>query len=113
MRVFFISYGSTIQVIQTVIDPALIELRLSIVLVRARIRFVPANETMGVVGSATEKLVLETAAVMSKGALTQAVSVPVIPSVAVRVVVPVKAVPVLTVHERTVALAGSARRVTL
>ena len=86
---------------------------MSTVLVRARIRFVPANETIGVAGSATEKLLVETAAFMSKGVATQAVRVPVIPRVAVRVVVPTNAVPVLSVQDRTVALAGRANTVTL
>lgn len=47
------------------------------------------------------------------GVETQAVNVPVIPSVAVSVVVPVNAVPLLTTQDRTIACAGNANTVTL
>ena len=58
-------------------------------------------------------MVAVTAASRLNGVETQAVSVPVIPRVAVNVVGPTNAVPVLMTQESTIAFAGSAKTVTL
>jgi hypothetical protein len=107
------AHGRTAQVIHTEIDPAAMAVILSIVEVSARIRLDPPGRNTGAARLTPVKFVLLTAAFMSNGTDTHEVSAPVFPTVAVSVVVPVKAVVVLTTHDAMNAFVGNAMRVTL